>query len=492
MSLPQTKYINIVSAAGGTPIVGKRTLMGRVFTSNMLVPVNQVIEFTGGSLNAMKSIGDFFGTTSAEYGFANKYFQVGKTANAPQAISFARYSANAIPATLIGSVNASTLSDLQAISAGTLTVTINGTEKTADSINLSAATSLADVATAIQTAIDSTDITVSYDTDLARFILSTAESGSGQTLSFATGTVADALGWTENLAILSDGSDGDTPVGTVSTSAELTNNFFSFTFLDTILTTSQLADLAQWVNGQNVSYLFSHAVTPSNASPVQLAVKGQDGVGLTVDKFDENAAFMPMSRIASIDYNKANAAISMNYQQFTGITPSVRTDSEAALYDSLKINYYGVTQQAGQEIAWYQPGVLQGSISDMGVYANEAWLKDSFVTDLLNLRLGLNSLPANNVGISLVLSTLMQTINKALFNGVILPGKTLDAIQQAYIAQITGNSDAWQTVQSNGYYIDCNLEKYTENGVEKYKASFLLVYSKGDSINYIDGRDILI
>lgn len=491
MSISQSKYINIVSASGGTPIVGKRSLMGRIFTDNILVPVNQVIEFTGGSISAMESIGNYFGSTSAEFEFANKYFQVGKNATAPQAISFARYTADATAATLIGTVNASTLSQLQAITAGTLTVTINGTEKELSDINLSAATSLAAAATAIQTAING-DVTVTYNADLGRFIMATSDTGSTQTLTFATGTVADALGWTAGLAILSDGGDANTPVGTVSASAGLTNNFFSFTFLNIALSTEDITQIAQWANGQNVRYLFSHSVTPTNASAVQQAVKGQDGVALTLDKFAEMAEFMPMSRIASIDYNLRNAAISMNYQQFTGVTPSVRTDTEASLYDSMKINYYGVTQQAGQQIAWYQQGVLQGTITDMGVFANEAWLKDSFVADLLNLRLGLNSLPANTIGISLVLSTLMQTVNQALYNGVILPGKKLDATQQAYITQVTGNADAWLTVQSNGYYVDCDLEKYTENGVEKYKASFLLVYSKGDSINYIDGRDILI
>lgn len=491
MSISQTKYINIVSAAGGTPLVGKRSLMGRIFTENVLVPVNQVIEFTGGSLAAKQSIGEYFGTTSAEYEFANKYFQTGKTANAPQSISFARYASEALPATLIGTVNASTLSQLNSITAGTLTVTINGTEKEVSDINLSAATSLQAVATAIQAALDS-EVNVTYNADLGRFVMSTTETGAAQSLGFATGTVATALGWTAGLAVLSDGFDGTDPVGAISESSALTNNFFSFTFLNITLTDEQLSALAQWVNGQNVRYMFSHAVTPTNASAVQQAVQGQDGVALTLDKFSEMAAFMPMSRIAAIDYNQANTALSMNFQQFTGVTASVRTDTEASLYDGLKINYYGSTQQAGQQVAWYQPGVLQGSISDMGVFANEAWLKDSFVADLLNLRLGLNSLPANTLGISLVLSTLMQTINQALFNGVILPGKKLDATQQAYITQITGNADAWLTVQSNGYYVDCDLEKYTENGVEKYKASFLLVYSKGDSINYIDGRDILI
>lgn len=492
MSISQNKYINIVSAAGGASIVGKRSLMGRIFTQNLLVPANQVVEFTGGGIAALQSIGEYFGTTSAEYNFANKYFQTTKTATAPQAISFSRYNPSAIAASLIGSVNASPLSSLQAISAGTLSFMVNDTEVTSSAINLTAATSLQEVATTIQTALNNEDISITYNAELGRFIIATQATGSGNTLTFATGSVAEALGWIQGAAIITDGADATTPVGAVSTSTGLSNNFLSFTFLDSILTTEDLKQLAAWVNTQNVRYIFSHAVTPENAITVQQAVQGQDGVALTLDKFNEMAAFMPMSRIAAIDYNQANAAISMNYQQFTGVTPSVRTDTEAAQYDGMRVNYYGATQQAGQQIAWYQAGVLQGSITDMGVFANEAWLKDSFVAELLNLRLGLNTLPASTVGVSLVLSTLMQTINKALFNGVILPGKKLDATQQAYITQVTGNVDAWQSVQSNGYYIDCNLEKYTEKGVEKYKASFLLVYSKGDGINYIDGRDILI
>jgi len=128
----------------------------------------------------------------------------------------------------------------------------------------------------------------------------------------------------------------------------------------------------------------------------------------------------------------------------------------------------------------------------MGVYANEAWLKDAFITKILNLRLGLDTLPANNVGVGLVLASMMDVINLSLYNGVTLPGKTLSSTQKAYITQLTGDSDAWMKVQGNGYYLSADLVKYTEDNVEKYKVSFLYVYSKGDSINYVDGRDIMI
>ncbi|MBQ2396443.1 MAG: hypothetical protein II304_05300, partial [Bacteroidales bacterium] len=75
---------------------------------------------------------------------------------------------------------------------------------------------------------------------------------------------------------------------------------------------------------------------------------------------------------------------------------------------------------------------------------------------------------------------------------VISIGKTFDATQKAYIKQITGDKNAWQSIQSVGYWFTASVEKYVESGIEKYKVSYLLVYAKGDSINFVDGKDILI
>lgn len=492
MAISQSKYINIISAVGGAAAVGQRDLIGRVFSTNPLIPTGQVIEFTGGATNALASISDYFGSTSAEYTFASKYFQSTKTGTAPQKLSFARYANEALPATLYGLRNASTLEQLKALTAATLNITINGEEKQYTDINLSSADNFAAVATTLDGKVNTDGVNVEYDAPNARFVIKTTATGEEQTLSYATGTVAEALGWTSVDGVLSDGVAQTSAVDTVSDSAALSNNFFTLYFLGYDLSTADITAVAQWVHAQNVRYMYSITVNATNSAEVQEAVKTFSGTAITVDKFAADAGFMPMSRIAAVNYNQANAAISLDYQQFAGVEPSVITDADAAKYDALRINYYGATQQAGQTVAWYQPGILQGDIADMGVYANEAWLKDSFFTNLLNLRLGLNSLPANNTGIALILGVLMETVNLALFNGVVLPGKTLDATQKAFITQLTSDKDAWQKVQSSGYYLTADLVKYNDNGVDKYKASFLFVYSKGDSINYIDGRDILI
>lgn len=485
MAISQNKYINIISAVGGSEIIRQRDLIARVFTTNYLVPAGQVLEFTGGLTNALESVGEYFGTTSDEYKFAAKYFQVNKKGTAPQKISYAGYATEARSAMVFGK-HGVVLAALQAITAGDLTIG----EDTYTGINLSSATSFADVATAITSEITSDGYVVTYDSDNGLFVLSTVSTGSEATIGEVSGTVATALGF--GTGVETDGVDATSALDTVIGSAGLSNNFFSFCFIGATLSNADIQAIAEWVSNQNVKYMFSYGVNSSNAETVQGLTQTYDGVALTIDSYDDMAEFMPMSRIASIDYTKANAAISMFYQQFAGVEPSVNTTADAQRYDALRINYYGATSQAGQDVSFYQNGLLQGSITDMGVYANEAWLKDAFITAILNLRLGLDTLPANNTGVGLVLATMMDVVNQSIYNGVTLPGKTLSSTQKAYITQLTGDNDAWMKVQGNGYYISADLVKYTEDSVEKYKVSFLYVYSKGDSINYVDGRDIMI
>lgn len=490
MPIAQSKYINIISAVGGVPAVSQRELIGRVFTSNYLVPANTVVEFDGGATVALKSVGEYFGLTSPEYVFAEKYFGFeSKKGLHPKKIGFARYLTEAVPATVIGKSGVK-LDVLKSITDGTIELKLNGVESTVSGINLSSADSLTGVATLVDNAIEETNNAVcEYDVENGRFVIKTTATGDGNTLEVLGGNLAIAMGFDNG--IVSDGASQKTAVECVSGMEEISNNFFSFAFLDS-LGSADVVALAQWVDSQNVRYMFSYTVNPTNAESIQALVKDYDGVALTLDIYNQNAGFMPMAAIAAIDYTRPNAGIDMMYQQFAGVEPSVADNADADKYDGLKVNYYGATQQAGRQVAFYQNGVLQGSISSMGVFANEAWLKDNFFTNLLNLRLGLDSLPASQTGKSLVMNVMADSIELAKYNGVIQIGKTLNSTQKATITEITGNTDAWMSVQSAGYWLSADIVEYQEDGVQKYKISYLLVYGKGDSINFIDGRDILI
>lgn len=487
MAIPQTKYVNIISAVGGASQVSQRDLMGRVFSSNSLLPYGAVVEFTG-----LDAVGKYFGTASDEYAFASKYFGYSsRSGNVAQKISFALHSASAMAARLYGKAKATTLSSLTELANADITFVIAGASHALAGLNLSAATSFAEVASIVNTALateaDADIATFAYDATLGRFYLTTTATGAEASCGYATGTLATMLGLVASEGILSAGSDAESGLDALSASAELSNNFFSFTFLSSI--SGEESAIAAWVNAQNVRYMWSLGVTAENASTMASALAEYDGVGLTLGA---DCVFLPMAIAAAINYDLPNASVDFMYQQAAGITPSVTSQEKQEAYDAIRVNYYGTTQQAGNLVSFYQDGKLQGSISSMGVFVNEAWLKDAMFSALLNMRLSLDTLPANDAGLAFVKMAMQEVIGKAQNNGVINAGKTLDATQKVYIGQITGDKSAWQSVQSMGYWLNAKVVKYTEQGTEKYKVSYLLVYGKGDSINFIDGKDIMI
>lgn len=492
MAISQEKYIRIISAVGGRSLVAQRDLIARIFIDDALIPRGQVVEFSGGAIAALNTVGEFFGRTSEEYAWAKKYFNfVSKRATQPSKISFYSASTDAAPTSVIGETGV-TLAAIQAVTAGTLSIDVDGTVTEYDNINLSSATSLSGVATLVSTAITGGEASVVYMADEAtkpgaynRFQLKLAEDGSAEVS--VSGTVADALKLANG--IVSYGSaEATTKAAVLEESANISNNFFTFTFAGGV-TAGEAAEIAEWNHAQNVRYMFVvNDVDIDTRSTMVNAVKDYDGTALNV----ADAGILPMGLFASVNYNNANAAVDAMYQQHPDLTATVSDTSIAHALDEDGVNYYGRTQQAGQWLEFYQDGVLQGSVSAMGVYANEAWLKDAITAAWLNLRLSIDTIPATTIGESLVTGALMSPINLALYNGVITPGKTLDATQKAYITQLTGDENAWLTVQTRGFHLSVTVVKYTESGREKYKGEYVLIYTKGDSINKVEGSDILI
>ena len=200
----------------------------------------------------------------------------------------------------------------------------------------------------------------------------------------------------------------------------------------------------------------------------------------------------PMMIEAATNYYSVNSVQNYEFQQIFGLTPSVTDDSTANSYDLLAVNYYGATQQAGQLIAFYQQGVLQGLVSDirdMNSYVNEIWLKDAAGAALLNLLLVVTQVPANNAGRNQVLAILQSVINQALTNGTISVGKTLTVAQQMFITSATGDPLAWYQVQNIGYWVDAVI---TSPSVGVFVVTYTLIYSKDDVIRKIIGTHTLI
>ena len=152
-----TKSIPMDFVASVTPAVeavegSAVDIVGVVLTQNTLLPAGEAMEFVSD-----KAVGAFFGTGSAEYAYAEGYFAGDDDATqTPATLYFVRYPEAAIPAFLLGATGAS-LAALQAITAGSITLEVNGASLTSANVNLSAAGSFSAVAAALQTALAHND-----------------------------------------------------------------------------------------------------------------------------------------------------------------------------------------------------------------------------------------------------------------------------------------------------------------------------------------------
>lgn len=280
-------------------------------------------------------------------------------------------------------------------------------------------------------------------------------------------------------------------------SAGASNDFGSFLFVDSLaLTLAQVEELAVWNNTQNNMYIFCQEVTAANAATWSAALIGYAGLALTLFQTGEFHGMAPMIILAATNYQALNSVQNYMFQQFPTQTASVTDDTDSATYDALSVNYIGATQTAGQLIKFYQRGNLMGGATAptaMNVYANEMWLKDAMSSSILNLLLSLAKVSANKQGVSQLTAIVNSNIKQAITNGTISIGKTLTAIQQVYITNLTGDPKAWQQVQNQGFYVTVSIESsVASSGVTEYNAVYSLVYSKDDDIRAVTGTHTLI
>lgn len=509
MAIPISKYVKILSVAGGAPKVSFKSTMGRWFTTNALAPMGKVLEFT-----SAKNVGLYFGLGSNEYAYAKKYFAfISKKMRQPKFISFARYTTSAIGASIISGVNTFSLDAIQALaSTATLTVSyvdpslglqsgsVAGDDLTTLSSEITAASSLSDIATALQKAIRTIEVgdatpfstaTVSYEVvegNGYRFVL-TLPSGYGS-FQACEGTLASILGWSIAYAILSDGNAGTNNVAQeVERVMDISNNCYTFAFVDE-LSQSDIELVAEWNTGANSQYIYMVlAKTPDIATTYANALKDYD-CAIMFDNLGEFQIYQPMAVGACVDFSKPNASVNFMYQQFTGDTPTVQTEALSDALDAIKVNYYGATQTAGKLISFFQRGKCQGQFADMTIAFNAIWLKDSVIVNTLNLFLLNDSIPANADGRAKIEANLNDVWAQGISNGVILRNKTITNSEKAFVEAQTGDNMAWQTIQQNGFWFDCEIE--TEDGTGEKFFSFKLIYGAADQIRKVEGTHIAL
>lgn len=501
MSISFKRYVDIVSGVGGGAGVRLRDLILRLFSTDTRVPANTVIEMTSAS-----DVGTYFGTTSPEYLRAVFYFGfISKLITAPRKISFSRFADVAAAARIYGAKKAFAVAQFTGATTGAFKLTLGAYTADVTGLNFSSATTLSNVASTLQTAIravtaggsDWTAATVTYNATAQRFELVGGVVGASALATAAPASGVDVrtlLGW-DATAVFSPGVAAQEPLDALLASVQVSDNFGSFAFIPTI-TASQIAAVAAQNDTYNVKFMYLVPVAAADAASTYAALSGLSGVASILSPLaTEYPELLPAMILAATDYNKRNSVQNYMFQQAT-LTPSVSDDPTANTMDANRVNYYGRTQTAGQNIDFFQRGIMMGLATDpvdMNTYANEMWLKDAAGAAIMELLLAMARVSANSTGRGQTLGVLQSVIEKAVTNGTISLGKPFNTTQKLYIGNMTGDDQAWQQVYRLGYWLDIVIESYvTTDSRTEWKATYTLIYSKDDAIRKVEGSHVLI
>lgn len=505
--ISQSRYIRIISGVGAGATVAERKLIMRVITQNTVLPPGIVAEFSSAD-----AVGAYFGFQSEEYKRATGYFKfISKNIVSPRSMSFSRWVNAAIAPMVVGDALAKNVSDFAGITSGLLSLMIGNTSVQITGLAVSAATDLTNVASIIQTALRANadpqlvTATVTFNTNTNQFVLAGSVTGSGSISVLATGLDGDlsqALGWATGGTVLVAGQAADAPDVAVAKTAAISNNFGSFVFLTPTvpLTNDEIKAVSAWNAAQNNTYLYSIPTKLSNLATLFDLIKGYGGSGITLlsqNAPNDYAEQSPCEILAATDFTQPNAANNYMFYQFADRNIVVSDDTTANTADKSRGNYIGVTQISGQNLAFYQRGILCGGSQDavdMNTYANEMWLKSALSGRVMSLFLAVGSVPANPSGAASILAVMQPTLTLAGDNGTFSAGKTIDAVQQQYITQVSGDRNAWRQVQTIGYWIDINFSSYVNENTNlvEWQATYKLIYSKGDAIRFVSGTDTMI
>lgn len=456
MAIPASTIVSVnpsVLSPGGTGII----FAGMILSDAAALPIGAPTSFA-----TVTAVGDYFGTSSVEYTTAQVYFQGFDGSNIkPGLIWFAKYNTSAVAAFTRGA-KITDLAAVQTITAGALSVTIDGVVKSTSTLNLSAATSFSNAASLIATALTlAGGQTCTYDSQLQAFVITSGTTGVASTITYVTGASATTLKLAQaDGAVLSQGAAAQS---STTTSAFLdalvgfTQNWVSIMHPATLNLATRQA-IATWVSGKNHRYIYAHwdsdaTILQSSSSYTGFGKWTKDNsIQDVAQVFDSyHAAAMVCGIAASTDFTQLNGRVNFMFRTNSSM-PAAAVDT-ATEYANLIANGYSAycqfaTQASSNMLA---NGQVTGSFLWLDSLVNAIWISTNLQADMVALLQAQKSIPYNAQGKAMISLTAMDTINSAVNFGAIRPGVTPSSSQASQMNAAAGRTID-KTVGSRGWY----------------------------------------
>lgn len=492
MSIPISSIIKInpsVIGTGSNPLA----LNGLILTSAKNAPMGEVL-----ITNSAEEVQEYFGGGSAEHKCAQVYFSGFDIAQAtPDALLFCRYAGSPVGAWAYGSSLAGvTTNDLSNV-VGSVSVTIDGTTFSASSLDLSTVTSFTDMANKLSTSMKLTGgASILWNSVNSRFEITSGTTGKTSTITQPTGTACEALGL--SVCQLSQGAEITTPVQAVQTASEKNLNWATFTMLyDTAMDVDAVMALAKWQADKNSRYLFIPYDTDKGA-----VIKGSTtclGAKLYSLKYNvmpvyntAEVACFAMGCFASVSWDQLNGRITLSFKKQEGLAPTVndKQDAEALLANGY--SYYGAYASDGPKNTYnfFYNGQLTGSWKWSDSYVNQIFLNAQLRNALIDMLLGVNSMPYSDLGYNMIRSACQDPIDQGVKNGSITQGVTMSNAQRKQVFAKVG-IDITNELHNQGYYLQIS-EATAQTRGQRISPPINFFYTDGGSIQQITVPSIAV
>ena len=341
---------------------------------------------------------------------------------------------------------------LKAITAGDLTVTIDGTDYTCSNMNFTKISTLTDVVNILQNQYLDCDIAI-VDTNKIKFTSRNYGTSSAVALKATTaGSGTDLYG-----SSYFDGANQSTTAGTSQSGTTLADalaqaeeiGYFGGVLTTQILDNAGIEAAATAIQAKDHIY-YEGVQSLKNIGTLGTAIKtaGKTKTRLLA-KTDEGAevckqAIATYATIAqSTNYSGANTALTMNLKELTGIKPDGNINS----------TYYNLAKQSGVDVYATTEGLSCVYSFDNGYYTDDAtnllWLKKALEVSGFNyLRKTNTKIPQTESGMVGLKNAYETVCTQGVRNGVIGEGlKWNDSIP-------FGDPEEFQrNIAERGYYI---------------------------------------
>lgn len=493
-TIPFSQVANIlpgVLSAGGNAV----DLSALVLSESIYAPQNEILAFANSP-----DVAAYFGQGSPEALIAAGYFQgPDNKTTTPGALYFLGYAEAAVPGWLLGATTGLTLAQLQAL-AGTLIITVGGTQFTSSEINLSAVGSFSAAAAAMLAAFTTPSFTIVYDVIHQAFLITSAATGAAATIGHCTGTLADALGLdTVSGGTLSQGANAAIPAAQMNEVISMFQNWATFLTAFASAQPEQQA-FAEWAASQapRYAYISWNAVAaddiPNNPNSFGGFLKSTNSSG-TVPVYGTmlHAAFVA-SYAASLNFTQQGGRKTLCFRTQAGLVPSV---DDQTTYDNVTSNGYNAygafgSNNPANNSEWMTPGSVAGQFLWADTYFNQIWLNAQLQLGIVTGFKSVGQIPYNSDGDALLAGFCAGAISAAKSFGAIRTGISLSASQIQQVIDLVG-SDVSGTITAQGYYLFTDAAG-TEPSVRATRGSppAILLYQDGESVQSITMPSIVI